>query len=476
VRHLESLATETLGASTHATEAERDDDAPAWSEALFRRLVEDQTELVSLATPTCVLTFVNRAYARWYGLPPHEIVGKSLLEFVPPKDRTAVLERLRRVCEFGREAESENQVIMSDGRARWFAWTNRGVTNAEGRVVAIHSVGRDVEARVVAEQRLKESEARYRLLAEQSRDMVIELDLDFVRRYVSPACRELFGYEPEDLIGDKSGSMSHPDDAEDLRQILQSLRDGRVDRHEFVCRRRHRDGRWIWVDTRYRTLKDPRTGAPAGIIATVRDVSARKLIEDQLAEVSRRLEALAQQDGLTGLANRRSFDDALSRRCEHAKRRDESLGLIMIDVDWFKAFNDRYGHPAGDECLRRVGGAITAATRRPGDLAARYGGEEFVVLMPDADEAETAMIGERIRQAVLQLKIEHETSAHQVVTVSLGVASIGQNAFEDGPETILLRADRALYSAKNGGRNAVVRASLLSQPSGRVGEPAVSNL
>jgi diguanylate cyclase (GGDEF)-like protein/PAS domain S-box-containing protein len=294
--------------------------------------------------------------------------------------------------------------------------------------------------------------------------MVLELDLDLVRRYVSPACREIFGYDPEELIGAKSGAMSHPDDAENLGQALQSLLDGRVDRHAVVCRRRHRDGRWIWVEIGYRTLRDPRTGAPTGIIGTVRDVTARKIIEDQLAEVTQRLEALAQQDALTGLANRRAFDDALSREYGQAKRNDDSLGLITIDVDFFKLFNDRYGHPAGDECLRRIAEAITASLRRPGDLAARYGGEEFLVLMPETDEAGTAMIGERIRQAVLQLRIEHQASAHRFATVSVGVASIGPDDFESGPETVIHRADRALYTAKRRGRNAVVRASTLSQP------------
>jgi diguanylate cyclase (GGDEF)-like protein/PAS domain S-box-containing protein len=430
------LATETLVACAHGPEP-GSATAPASNAAFFKRLVEDQTELVSLATPEGELTFVNRAYARWQGRQAHELLGRSLLEFVPPKDRAAVSEHLQTVRKLEGSVEADCQMVLPDGQTRWIAWTHRGLTEAEGR---------------------------YRLLAEQSADMVLELDLDLVRRYVSPACREIFGYDPEELIGAKSGAMSHPDDAENLGQALQSLLDGRVDRHAVVCRRRHRDGRWIWVEIGYRTLKDPRTGAPTGIIGTVRDVTARKIIEDQLAEVTQRLEALAQQDALTGLANRRAFDDALSREYGQARRRDESLGLIMIDVDVFKSFNDRYGHPAGDECLRRVAEAITASLRRPGDLAARYGGEEFVVLMPETDEAGTAMIGERIRQAVLQLQIEHPAGAHRVVTVSVGAASIGPDDFESGPETAIHRADHALYTAKRRGRNAVVRASTLSQP------------
>ncbi len=436
----------------------------AESEARYRGLVEDQSELVSLATPEGQLRYVNDAYARQYGRQPDEMVGKSLFDFVPEEAHACVGEHLRKVCSADRSIEDENQVILPDGQTRWMSWTNRALRDAEGKVTAIHSVGRDVQQRVAAEQRLKESEARYRLLAEHSTDMVLELDLDLKRRYVSPACREIFGYEPEEMIGGTSGAMAHPEDAQRLAQVFRSLLDGCVDRHSVIARRRHRDGRWIWVETQYRALKDPGTGALTGIIASVRDISARKAVEDQLAEAYQRLEALAREDGLTGLANRRTFDDALSREYRRSLRDNKSLGLIMIDVDCFKTFNDRYGHPAGDECLRRISKTLTNALFRPGDLAARYGGEEFAVLLPDTDEHGAAIIGERIRQAVLHLAIEHDASRRRIMTVSVGAASVGRNTFEGGPEALLQSADRALYRAKDAGRNRVVRAASLRPP------------
>lgn len=432
----------------------------AESEARYRGLVEDQSELVSLASPEGQLRYVNHAYARQYGAKPGEMVGKSFFDFIPREGHAAVAEHLRRVCSADRSVEDENQMILPDGRTRWMSWTNRALRDGAGKVTAIHSVGRDVEQRVAAEQRLRESEARYRYLADHSTDMVVELDLNLRRRYVSPACREMFGYEPEEMTGGVSGAMAHPEDAERLAQVFRSLLDGSVDRQSVIARRRHRDGRWIWVEAQYRTLKDARTGALTGIIASVRDISARKAVEDQLAEAYRRLEALAREDGLTGLANRRTFDDALSREFKRAQRDNKDLGLIMIDVDAFKAFNDRYGHPAGDECLRRISKTIANMVFRPGDLAARYGGEEFAVLLPDTDEFGAAVIGERIRQAVLLLAIEHRAGRRRVVTVSVGAASIGR-AFEGGAQALLQSADQALYRAKDAGRNSVVRASSL---------------
>ncbi|MFB2608221.1 PAS domain-containing protein, partial [Rhizobium phaseoli] len=142
------------------------------SEARYRELVESQSELVSLANPEGVLRFVNHAYARHYGLQPHEMEGRNLFDFIPEDSRAAVAEHLRIVCSVSHSVENENQVVLSDGQVRWMAWTNRALFDAQGQVTTIHSVGRDISDRVAAERRLQESEARYRLLADHSTDMV----------------------------------------------------------------------------------------------------------------------------------------------------------------------------------------------------------------------------------------------------------------------------------------------------------------
>jgi diguanylate cyclase (GGDEF)-like protein/PAS domain S-box-containing protein len=433
----------------------------AESEERYRGIVEDQSELVSLSSPEGRLRYVNHAYARHYGLQPGELLGRSIFDFVPPEARADVAAHLRRVCEVDRSLTDENRVLLPSGQTRWMSWTNRALRDEEGRVTGIHSVGRDIDQRVMAEQRLKESEARYRILAEHSTDMVLELDVNLKRLYVSPACREMFGYEPEEMIGGTSGLLAHPEDADRAAVVMQSLLSGRADRGTAVVRRRHRDGRWIWVETRYRSLKDPQSGETTGIIASARDISARKAVEDRLEEAYRRLEAVAREDSLTGLANRRTFDEALASEYARARRDNRTLSLIMIDVDGFKLFNDRYGHPAGDECLRRIGKALASAVLRPGDLAARYGGEEFALLLPDTEECGAAVVGERIRRAVMRLAIDHEASPRGVITVSAGVAAIGRRALDDCPETLVQSADRALYRAKDAGRNAVARASAL---------------
>jgi diguanylate cyclase (GGDEF)-like protein len=187
--------------------------------------------------------------------------------------------------------------------------------------------------------------------------------------------------------------------------------------------------------------------------ARVRNHIDLKRQRDQL----RRLSAV---DGLTGLANRRAFAEALEKEWRSAIRRNTPLSLLMADVDDFKQFNDAYGHLAGDEALRRVARALSGGTLRPADLVARYGGEEFVILLPDTGANEAALVADRLLVAVRRLAIPHEHSrGWQFISLSVGLAS-ARPARHVGPNELLDLADRMLYQAKNSGRNRVVTANL----------------
>jgi diguanylate cyclase (GGDEF)-like protein len=170
------------------------------------------------------------------------------------------------------------------------------------------------------------------------------------------------------------------------------------------------------------------------------------------------LESHAMLDGLTNIPNRRHFDESLDKEWQRAQRNATPISLIMLDIDHFKAFNDYYGHGAGDACLQKVASALAAACSRPGDQVARYGGEEFVGIFPDTDEEGAMQIAERMRAQVEALHISHDYStALEWVTVSIGVAcAIPQG---DMPATSLLdKADKRLYRAKESGRNRVCSA------------------
>lgn len=174
------------------------------------------------------------------------------------------------------------------------------------------------------------------------------------------------------------------------------------------------------------------------------------------ASMNRNLEALSLTDGLTGLPNRRSFDATLDREWRRALRRDELISVMMIDIDHFKSLNDRFGHPAGDTCLREVAQAIGGSPMRGSDFAARFGGEEFVVLLPNTDAAGALRIGELVRSAVEALDVRHDGQALGPVTVSIGCASRMALPGEKAAAELLAAADAALYAAKREGRNRVM--------------------
>ncbi|NET09988.1 MAG: diguanylate cyclase [Symploca sp. SIO2B6] len=173
----------------------------------------------------------------------------------------------------------------------------------------------------------------------------------------------------------------------------------------------------------------------------------------KLERANHALARLANIDGLTQVANRYCFDEALSGEWLRLSRENKPLGLLICDVDHFKLYNDYYGHQAGDECLRSVARTIHQSVRRPADLVARYGGEEFVVLLPDTSYEGVFCVGEAIRSAIAALSIPHEKSVHYlVVTISIGGCSIIPD-YTKPPHSIIEPADKALYQAKHQGRN-----------------------
>jgi diguanylate cyclase (GGDEF)-like protein/PAS domain S-box-containing protein len=300
--------------------------------------------------------------------------------------------------------------------------------------------------------------AMYRLMVENTVDVILHYDTNRVRTYVSPSVWAMAGYRPEELLGRQAYDLNHPDDRERAIAMFQSIGPAHPS-DKLVFRVRSKDDRYIWVETLYRYL--PEDG---GVLAVSRDITARKHAEEKLAETNAKLEAanrllrvLAQQDGLTGLANRRCFDAVLAAEFHRAHREQEPLGIVMIDVDCFKSYNDLYGHLAGDECLRRICGVVADALRRPADFAARYGGEEIAVLLPATSDSGATSVAERIRRAVSSLRIKHRDSENGFVTICAGASSIIPIRDDDHPSRLVDAADRALYRAKMGGRNCVRR-------------------
>jgi diguanylate cyclase (GGDEF)-like protein/PAS domain S-box-containing protein len=340
--------------------------------------------------------------------------------------------------------------------AQWVRVAEQRGNAVDGRGYFVHvditALKRQQRALREAEARARESEARYRLLAEYSSDVTLALTGGRIT-YVSPAVTKLLGWRPEDLEGRPIMDLCHPEDVRGVEALLTRLNG--LPEADYRARARHADGTYVWMEARA-CLPPQAEGDPAALplVINVRSITARKAIEDELDHARRRLLELAVTDGLTGLANRRRFDEALDTEYRRAQREGRPLSLLMIDIDDFKALNDSHGHPAGDRALKCLATVLASFAQRAGDLAARFGGEEFALLLPHTATAHAEQTAEALRQAVALM--DTHTLGVSAMTVSIGVCSSDNALLAQGtPESLLMLADEALYCAKHGGKNRV---------------------
>ncbi|OXM84153.1 diguanylate cyclase [Paenibacillus rigui] len=309
---------------------------------------------------------------------------------------------------------------------------------------------RDITQAKHTEQTLQESESMYRMLADNSTDMIARIALDGMFLYISPASKTLLGYEPEELIGHRVYEFFHPEEfMVQLYQEKMQLSDLHLNLNAY--RFRKKDGTYIWFESTARYILNDQ-GLQTEIISISRDISARKHVERQLLETNELLQKISTVDALTGVANRRGFDECFQREWKQGVRDATALSMILVDIDNFKRYNDSHGHAQGDLCLKKVAVALSQAAERPGDFIARYGGEEFVLLLPATDTRGAYKVAEKLRKAVESLRIVHNRSETTLVTVSLGTATMTPSRDMD-PEELFIRADKALYQAKQDGRN-----------------------
>jgi len=359
-------------------------------------------------------------------------------------------------------------MARDEALAPWFAGAMQRFGVAAILTISIALLGMrladQINRRQRSETELAQKEAEFRLLAESASDLVERFDADGRRLYVSPAMERLLGHEPEVLLGTNAFETIYEEDRPAVIAAAGRLRAGDTTEETIVYRARRTDGRELWLETSLRVTDASDLEDGGGVVGVTRDVTERKRLEMKLA-------SLATIDGLTGLANRRAFDEALTREVARCRRSRSPLSLLMIDCDRFKRFNDDYGHLAGDSCLRTVAEVIMDRARRPLDVAARYGGEEMVLLLPDTDLGAARAIGTEICRQVQALRIPHSRNLPwKVATVSVGIATLDpvEDETRDAP-WLVATADLALYDAKAQGRNQCVVAPPLAGPAMLVG-------
>ena len=330
-------------------------------------------------------------------------------------------------------------VILPD--AGWALATFVDITNRKRDELLIRA----------AERKAAESQSIYKLLLDHSPEMIVLSPFDESERYVSAAVEQITGFTTEEYLALQRSESVHPDDYEEVSWIIQELKAGKL-RHLLRYRVLQKGGSYCWVEAIITGYLNPMSQQTAGYVATVRDISDQKRREERLTTEFRELAQVASLDEVTGIANRRAFNRAINSEARRHGRSTKDVSLLMVDVDYFKGYNDLYGHLPGDVCLRNIATALKASVRREADSVARFGGEEFVLLLPTTDMMGAERIAEHVLRAVEVMAIPHEGSPYGIVTVSIGIASWPAGEVMDHNQ-LLARADRALYQAKHGGRN-----------------------
>ena len=313
----------------------------------------------------------------------------------------------------------------------------------------------EIESNAAERTEMEPDSTVYKTLLESTKAIPWRIDWKTTRfTYIGPQIEALLGYTPESwLTVEDWANRMHPEDPEYVVNFCVSQSQSGID-HEADYRALKADGSYVWIrDVVHVVRKD---GEVEALVGFMFDISERKRNEEELLRLKRELEDLSYKDGLTGIANRRMFELVFEREWASARRHQRSLSLIVLDIDCFKQFNDRYGHVMGDDCLKRVASALASGTRGQ-DLVARFGGEEFVVLLPETDDGGAEVAAERFRRLVFDEDIPHEASPVSArVTISQGVGTVVP---KEGDEALAFLGvvDARLYQAKQKGRNCVVR-------------------
>jgi len=417
---------------------------------IYRQVMDELPDSISVRDPEGRMVIANPATAKLLGADtPAALIGR-------PGDQLGTAHPPSSPHTGETHWTYQQAVERPDGSTSWLQTLEVQLNDAQGRAVGVITHHRDITGQKHLELELDERQRVLAFAMAQMTDGVAMFDHGGRLLFCNARYQKLFpltsdvrvpGANIRDILAaaaerrEQQVGSSPADVAEWIDEITESLHhDAEEEVHLF-------DGTWLRVSTR---------PSPDGVsMVVVSDITRLKRTEIELLNVAERLREEATTDALTGLVNRRALDQRLEIEIARSLRSDTALSVILLDIDHFKAYNDSYGHLAGDACLKAVSQCLGQVFRRPADLIARYGGEEFLVVLPEVDVEAAYRMANDYRELLAAMALPHQASEFGRVTVSLGVASYAPGQTDRNAADLVGRADEALYAAKSGGRDQV---------------------
>jgi diguanylate cyclase (GGDEF)-like protein/PAS domain S-box-containing protein len=401
---------------------------------------EPEIDLFTLERSGYQVCEVSEAFTALLGRPASELNGAGLPELVFREDRGELTERLDAILS-ATPAAAQCRFVQSNGQALYVEWVTRPLSQSDRWRVS----GTDTADLVKLLADRRDLKTRLDLAVGQTIVAMWDLEIDADRFNWEPQAAAVLRIDPDQLpvTSESLVLTAHPDDRDALRHALARLQDeGTVE----IGLRVGRDHTLRHLSLRGRVLGQTSSRQPARAVGLLLDITTEKALEEQLLRMS-------VSDGLTGIPNRRGFDQALRGEWRRCTRAGEPISVVMIDVDHFKQFNDTHGHILGDQALIAIARALKSALRREGDILARYGGEEFVAVLPGADSASAQHVADNLLTAARDVRLRQ--APDWTFSVSIGTAGWLPEHGKLKAIDLLARADRALYAAKAAGRDRI---------------------
>ncbi|MBO1513452.1 GGDEF domain-containing protein [Metabacillus bambusae] len=412
----------------------------------YQLITENMTDMVAVLAEDGLVLYASPSHTTFLGMELDEYIGSYPIKHIHPDDWERVFHFFHRMIETWATLDIEYRCMHKDGH--WLDLEMK-CTPIKGPndEIQIISVSRDITLRKKAEEELRQATIKFKtLLASLPYGVKVEDETGHVT-LINDAYLDIFSQDKnakKPFISEVNHVVqddeSYIREKHEITRMCQSRRSEEI--HLLNGRTIERDAIPMMEDEHF-----------DGYLWIFRDVTAEKEAERKLQKANQILKELSLLDGLTGIANRRCFDKALEREWNKQMNLTEPISLLLLDIDYFKAFNDLYGHQAGDTCLKQVGSLLKNIPKEPHDLVARYGGEEFVVMLPGSAVEQAIEMAKSIQEAVKYANITHEGSMiSESLTLSIGVSTLIVTTMNK-PSDLIREADKALYDAKRKGRN-----------------------